>query len=283
MNSQNHFTLSFPLKSPDAAQAVAQQLPPLMPELFKAEDEIGKVHYSRFTVLSEKTLLFLGDFDGEFSQLMAALARQSGPTFDAIFQHVDNPPPTPVAGNPDAFIQWSKAHLLHPATLFSAYPGMTVSEIKALASAAGVQGAGELNPFLVILPIKSGFAFMEVQILLRARAHQTQKDLATVSTPHFAQFVPLENNEIGFFTVYDGSFDKYIADFTKYIGPVFDLIFKFTKNPPPSPCRKHLQEFIDFAAGANRTPMGFYQAYPGLSVQDIHALIADRSQAESAA
>jgi len=282
MNSQNHFTLSFPLKSPDAAQAVAQQLPPLMPELFKAEDAIGKVHYSRFTVLSEKTLLFLGDFDGEFSQLMAALARQSGQTFDAIFQHVDNPPPTPVAGNPDAFIQWSEAHLLHPATLFSAYPGMTVSEIKALTSAAGVQGAGELNPFLVILPIKSGFAFMEVQILLRARAHQTQKDLATVSTPHFAQFVPLENNEIGFFTVYDGSFDTYITDFTKYIGPVFDLIFKFTKNPPPSPCRKHLQEFINFVAGASRTPIGFYQAYPELSVQDIHALIADR-KADSAA
>ena len=83
----------------------------------------------------------------------------------------------------------------------------------------------------------------------------------------------------GFFvitkTVYDGNFDTYIADFTKNIGPVFDLIFKFTKNPPPSPCRKHLQEFIDFAAAANRVPIGFYQAYPGLSVQDIHALIAD--------
>ena len=39
---------------------------------------------------------------------------------------------------------------------------------------------------------------------------------------------------------------------------------------PPSPCRKYLQEFIDFATGANRTPIGFYQAYPGLGVQDIH-------------
>jgi hypothetical protein len=48
---------------------------------------------------------------------------------------------------------------------------------------------------------------------------------------------------------------------------------------PPSPCRKHLQEFIDFAAGANRAPIGFYQAYPGLGVQDIHALIADSKAA----
>jgi hypothetical protein len=94
--------------------------------------------------------------------------------------------------------------------------------------------------------------------------------------------VPLEDNQIGFFTVYDGSFDTYIADFTKNIGEVFDLIFKFTKNPPPSPCRKHLQEFIDFAAAASRAPIGFYQAYPGLTVQDIHALVADsRSQSGS--
>ncbi len=132
--------------------------------------------------------------------------------------------------------------------------------------------------------MKSKLAFVEVQLILRARGHGTTKDLDKVGTPHFAQFVPLEDNQIGFFTVYDGSFDKYIADFTKNIGQVFDLLFKFTKGAPPSPCRKYLQEFIDFAAGANRTPIGFYQAYPGLSVQDIHALIADsKSQPGSAA
>jgi hypothetical protein len=194
---------------------------------------------------------------------------------------VENPPATPVAKNTDAFVECTAEHLLQAATLFSAYPDVTAKEIKALATAAGVTGTGKELPFLVILPIKSRLAYMEVQLLLRARAHRTQKDLATVGTPHFAQFVPLGNNRVGFFTVYDGSFDQYIADFTKYIGPVFDLVFKFTKDPPPSPCRKHVQEFIDFAAGANRTPIGFYEAYPGLSVQDIHALIADR-KAESA-
>ena len=114
-----------------------------------------------------------------------------------------------------------------------------------------------------------------MELILRARGHGTTTDLDKVGTPHFAQFVPLEDHQVGFFTVYDGSFDKYIADFTKNIGQVFDLLFKFTKGAPPSPCRKYLQEFIDFAAGANRTPIGFYKAYPGLSVQDIHALIAD--------
>jgi len=279
--TQNHFTLSFPLKSPADAKLVAEQLPPLMPELFRANDAIGTVHYSRFAVLSDKALLFLGDFDGEFGQLMANLAKQAGPVFDAILPHVENPPPAPVADNVDAFVEWTASQLVDAVNLYSAYPSVTAKQIKALASAADVGGIGELNPFLVILPIKSKLAFIEVKLILRIRGSGTTKDLDKVGTPHFAQFVPLEDNEIGFFTVYDGSFDKYIADFTKNIGEVFDLIFKFTKDPPPSPCRKHLQEFIDFAAGANRTPIGFYQAYPGLSVQDIHALIAD-SKSESA-
>jgi hypothetical protein len=281
---QNHFTLRFPLKSPADAKALAEQLPPMMPGLFRAADTIGRIHYSRFTVLSEKTLLFLGDFDGEFGPLMAHLAKLAGPVFDAIFQHVQNPPPVPVAANADAFVKWTAVHLIHAVNLYTAYPSVTAGEIKALASAADVSGSGELNPFLVILPIKSSLHFIAVQLILRARGRGTTKDLDKVGTPHFAQFVPLEDNQIGFFTVYDGSFDKYIADFTKNIGEVFDLIFKFTKNPPPSPCRKHLQEFIDFAATANRTPIGFYQAYPGLSVQDIHALIADsKPQAASGA
>ena len=279
--SQNHFTLSFPLKSPADATAVAEQLPPLMSGIFQAQDTIGTIHYSRFTVLSEKTLLFLGDFDGEFGSLMGELAKRTGPVFDAIFQHVTNPPPTPVADHADAFVEWTVEHILKAINLYTAYPSVTAKQIRALAAAADVTGAGELHPFLVILPMKSKLAFIEVELILRARGHGTTKDLDKVGTPHFAQFVPLEDNQVGFFTVYDGSFDKYIADFTKNIGPIFDLLFKFTKGAPPSPCRKYLQEFIDFAAGANRTPIGFYQGYPGLSVQDIHALIADR-KAESA-
>ena len=31
--NQNHFTISFPLKSPSDAKLLAEQLPPLMPEL----------------------------------------------------------------------------------------------------------------------------------------------------------------------------------------------------------------------------------------------------------
>src|ERR1035438_731501 len=134
--SQNHFTISFPLKSPADAKAVAGRLPPLMPDLFKAQDSIGTIHYSRFTVLSEKTLLFLGDFDGEFGELMSELAKSAGPVFDAIFQYVDGPPPIPVADNLDAFAEWAGEHLVSALNLYTAYPGVTAKEIKALAASA---------------------------------------------------------------------------------------------------------------------------------------------------
>src|SRR5207245_10362986 len=126
--SQNHFTVSFPLKSPSDAKLLAEQLPPLIPELFRANDTIGTVHYSRFTVLSEKTLLFLGDFDGEFAALMADLARLAGPVFDTVFQHVDDPPVSPVAANVDGFVKWSKAHHLQAVNLYTAYPEVTAKE-----------------------------------------------------------------------------------------------------------------------------------------------------------
>jgi hypothetical protein len=57
---QSHLTLALPMKSPADAQALAQQWPLLMLELFKAADAMGTLHYSRFVALSDKTFLFLG-------------------------------------------------------------------------------------------------------------------------------------------------------------------------------------------------------------------------------
>jgi hypothetical protein len=277
--SQNHFTINFPMKSSGDGLALKKILPTLMPQFFSAADSFGTIHYSRFTFLSDSELLLLGDYDGEYGDLMGNLAKYAGPVFDSIFQYVSNPPSLPVASNAEAFKTWTLRRKVRPVNLYSAYPDVTVKEIKALATAAGVNPSGVQRPFLVVIPAKSKFSYLMIQLLLLARGKGTTKDLNKVGTPHFAQFVALGHNQVGFFTAYDGTFDTYIADFTKNIGEVFDLLFKFTKGAPPSPCRKHLQEFIDFAAGANREPIGFYSAYPGLTVQDIHALVADSKSA----
>jgi len=109
--SQNHFTIRFPLKSPADTKALAEQVPSLMPGLFQVAEMIGTIHYSRFTILSEKTLLFLGDFDGEFRPASGRVRQECRPVFDAIFPHVDNPPPTPVADHADDFVDWTADHL----------------------------------------------------------------------------------------------------------------------------------------------------------------------------
>src|SRR5271170_7211171 len=130
MSSQNHFTLSFPLKSPADAKALPDELSPMMPALFQAEDTIGTIHYARFTVLSDKTLLFLGDFDGEFGELMNQLALHAGPVFDAVFAHVDAAPPLPSAANAAAFTEWMAEPAIGAVNLYTAYPDVTVQDIK---------------------------------------------------------------------------------------------------------------------------------------------------------
>jgi hypothetical protein len=66
---QDHLTLAFPLKSDADVKTLARKLSPLMSALARAADAIGTVHYSRFVLLSEKTLLFLADFDGKLDKV----------------------------------------------------------------------------------------------------------------------------------------------------------------------------------------------------------------------
>jgi hypothetical protein len=53
---------------------------------------------------------------------------QIGPVLDAIFQHVDNPPPRPVATSVEAFVRWAAAHSVQPAGIYTAYPNASVQE-----------------------------------------------------------------------------------------------------------------------------------------------------------
>lgn len=273
---QSHLTIAFPLKSPADAKALSQELPPLMPDLAKAADAIGTVHYSRFVVLSEKTLLFLADYDGEFEPLLTGLAKQAGPVFDAVLKHVENSPPTPVASNVEALVKWATGYNLTPKAVYTAYPTGTVKEIKARAEAAGVTGTSEQLPFLVIMPLKSGLAALALEEgVFRVAGPILTKGSDTIGTLHLAHFVPLEDNKLGFFTVYDGPFDKYIQDFAEKLGPVFDLLFKFVVDPPPTPTAKNADALTKWVAAHDLPPIGMYKSYPGLTVQDVNALLAD--------
>ena len=276
MSHQSHLTITFPIKSPTDAKALAEELPPLMPDFAKVQDTIGSVHYSRFLALDDKTLLFIVDIDGDAEELSQGLAKSAGPVFDTIFKHVENPPPTPVAGNSEAFRGWVKHHSIQPLIVYSAFENSSVQDTKSSMRAAAFRGTTEQHPLLVSMPMKSKLkAFVFEEVVLRAAQKTMNEGANSIGTLHFAHFVPLADTHLGFFTIFDGTLATYIQDFTDKIGPVFDLMFKYVSDPPPTPVAKNASEFLNYVKAVDQPPIGFYSAYPGVAVQDIKALLAD--------
>ena len=119
-----------------------------------------------------------------------------------------------------------------------------------------------------------GFAMKLVaKAVVGEKGHKASDAIGTL---HFAHWVPFENNHLGFFTIFDGDFEKYIQDFADKTSFVFDTLFPHIIGAPPTPVAKNAQAFNQWAAENNYPAIGFYSAYPGLSVQDIRALLADR-------
>ena len=248
-----------------------------MPDLAKVQDDLGTVHFSRFMVKGDEKLLFLSDIDGEIDDHITRLVESAGPVFDFILKHVENPPATPVASNPERVIKWLKHHIREPISTYFAYDDASVQDIKASARAAGFIGNTQQNPWLPYMAFKSrlqGFALMLVGKALIGEKGNKASD--AIGTLHVAHWVPFEKNRIGFFTIFDGDFGKYIQDFAEKTSFVFDAIFPHIIGGPPTSVAKNVQAFYQWALENNHPAIGFYSAYPGLSVLDIRALLADR-------
>ena len=281
--SQSHLVVDFPIKGPAIAKALPEELPPLMPDLAAAQDDLGTVHFSRFMVEGDEKLLFLSDIDGETDEHIDRLVDRAGPVLDAIFTYVDDPPPTPVADDPEQAAKWLKRHVREPLDTYFAYEDASVQDIKECARAAGFTGSTTQNTLLTYLAFKSraqAFAVKHVAgALVGDKGHEGSD---AVGTLHVAHWVPFEHNHVGFFTVFDGDMEKYIQDFTDKIAFVFNALFPRVVGGAPTPVEKNAQAFYQWALENNYPPIGFYSAYPGLSVQDVRALLADYGTSPSA-
>ena len=275
--SQSHLLVDFPIKGPASAKALPDDLPPLMPDLAAAQDDLGTVHFSRFMVEGDEKLLFLSDIDGETDQHIERLVEKAGPVFDAIFTHVDNPPPTPVADNPESATRWLKRHVREPLDTYFAYGDASVQDIKACARAAGFTGNTSQGTLLTYMSFKSRVQSFAVKLVAGAlvgdKGHKASDSIGTL---HVAHWVSFEHNHIGFFTVFDGDMEKYFQDFADKTSFVFNALFPRVVGGPPTPVEKNAQAFYQWGVDNNYPSIGFYSAYPGLSVQDIRALLADR-------
>ena len=282
--SQSHLVVDFPIKGPAIAKALPGELPPLMPDLAAAQDDLGTVHFSRFMVEGDEKLLFLSDIDGETDEHIERLVESAGPVFDAIFTYVDNPPPMPVADNPEGVIKWLKRHVREPLDTYFAYGDASVQDIKACARAAGFTGNTTQGTLLTYMSFKSRVQAYAVKLVAAAlvgdKGHKASDSIGTL---HVAHFVPFEHNHIGFFTVFDGDMEKYFQDFADKTSFVFNALFPRVVGGAPTPVEKNAQEFYQWGLENNYPAIGFYSAYPGLSVQDIKALLADRESPSATA
>ena len=274
--TQSHLVVDFPIKGPAIAKALPDELPTLMPDLAKAQDDLGTVHFSRFMVEGDEKLLFLSDIDGEVDEHIERLVESAGPVFDGIFTYVDDPPATPVADDPERVVKWLKRHVREPLDTYFAYGDASVQDIKACARAAGFTGNTSQNTLLTYMSFKSRLQSFAVKLVAKTlvgeKGHKASDSLGTL---HVAHFVPFEHNHIGFFTVFDGDMKKYFQDFAEKTSFVFDSLFPHVIGAPPTPVAKNAQAFYQWGLDNNYPPIGFYSAYPGLSVQDIRALLAD--------
>ena len=126
------------------------------------------------------------------------------------------------------------------------------------------------TPLTCIMPIKSAADCQALVQLLKVAKPKVDEALDAISTVHFARFVFLqEGTQLAIITTYDGSFDKYIADFANYIGDVFDALFQHISDPPPLPVKKNTAEFIAWVAKHDVPHSGFYSAYPASTVVQL--------------
>ena len=274
--TQDHLMIDFPIRGPANAKALTEELPPLMPDLAKVQDDLGTVHFSRFMVEGDEKLLFLSDIDGKRAQHVERLVESAGPLFDAILDHVDDPPATPVDRHREEVVTWLLHHVREPEDMYFAYEDASVQEIKACAREAGFTGNTLQSPLLTYMTIESrlqGFALKWDTRDIKDRGHEANDSIGTL---HFSHWVRFEKDHVGLFTVYDGDFHKYIYDFADKTAFAFDAIFPHVVGAPPTPVARNAEAFYQWALDYNYPPIGFYSAYPGLSVQDIRALLADR-------
>ena len=146
--------------------------------------------------------------------------------FDAIFAHVDDPPPTPVAGNPERVVKWLKHHVREPLDTYFAYRGRLGSGHQGIRTCSRIHGQYLAEPLadIPVLQITAARLRREArrEALFGEKGHEGSDSIGTL---HVAHWVPFEHNHLGFFTIYDGYFEKYFQDFADKTSSVFDALF----------------------------------------------------------
>lgn len=102
-----------------------------------------------------------------------------------------------------------------------------------------------MRPMALAMPLADQTAVGRAQVaaLIASAVDEIYSGLDNVGTVHFARFAIVEDTLL-MFSYYDGDFHTYIRDFIVTLGHAFDAIVKLTRDPPTTPCKEHVDEFI---------------------------------------
>ena len=169
-----------------------------MPDLAKMQDDLGTVHYSSLWVEGDEKLLFLPDIDGKGAQHIEGLVESAGPVFDAIFEHVLDPPAAPVAGNSEDVVRWLSDHVRPPLSMYFAYEVASVQDIKACACEAGYTGSTLQSLLLTYMTLKSSLQDVASKIDVGDITERGDAASDSIGTLHFRHYVPFGETNLGF-------------------------------------------------------------------------------------
>ena len=249
-------------------------------EMDETADKIGTLHFSRiFDLRDNNQIGFFTAYDGDFRTYMQDFLKYLGPVFNLIMKHSVNPSPLPVEKNADAWMDWVAEHQVEGIGFYSAYPTLTVQDIRTRHGVVKGASEGIQSPLTLVLPTKSPTHLAAASQLIAQSLPKLYEAADTIGTLHFARFIPMGATALTFISEYDGDLEKLIQDFTAHLGPLFDEILENVVDPPPTPVEKNAPAFAQWVKAHNIKPWIFYTGYPTLSVQDIRAGAAKASQA----
>jgi hypothetical protein len=133
------------------------------------------------------------------------------------------------------------------------------------------------QPLAVIMNVKAPVAenAEKLRRIIGAGAPAIEESLDRSRHVHFAFFQLISNGgQLALYTVYDGDFDAYIEHFALRV-ELFDKLFEYIEDAPPTPVRDHPKEFVETIRKYNKAPFGgyFYSAYPTTTAVQVKQAI----------
>ena len=143
-------------------------------------------------------MLFLSDIDRKGAQRIKRLVESGGPVFDAIIEHVLDPPAAPVAVDSEDVVRWLSDHARPPLSMYFAYEDASVLDINACAREAGYMGSTLQSPLLTYVTLKSSVQDVASRIDVRDITERGDAASDSIGRLHFRHYAPFGETNLGF-------------------------------------------------------------------------------------